>query len=80
MLNLCHYKHILGKPGKGLHSYRVFNIAIVDVILTFLLAYVLKKYVFKNTHYGIILLSCFIIGIILHKLFCVRTTIDKFLF
>ena len=42
MLNLCHYKHILGKPGTGLHSHRLFNISIVDVLLTLLLAYFIK--------------------------------------
>ena len=34
MIDLCKYKDILGKPGQGVHSYRIFNIAIVDVILT----------------------------------------------
>jgi len=77
---LCKYRDIFGKPGKGAHRFRIFNIAIVDVIMTFILAYVLKMTVFKDTHYGIILGSCFIIAIILHRLFCVKTTIDKFLF
>lgn len=36
-MNLCKYKNILGEPGKGVHSYRIFNIAIVDVLLTLIL-------------------------------------------
>ena len=36
---LCDYKNILGEPGKGVHKYRIFNIAIVDVILTIIFAY-----------------------------------------
>ena len=34
---LCDYKNILGEPNKGLHKYRIFNIAIVDVLLTIVL-------------------------------------------
>jgi hypothetical protein len=37
-MNLCKYKDLLGEPGKGVHSYRIFNIAIVDVVLTILVA------------------------------------------
>ena len=41
MFGLCRYKNALGKPGKGIHSFRIANIAVADVLLTFLLAYVL---------------------------------------
>ena len=77
-MDLCKYKHILGVPGQGPHSYRIFNIAIVDVILTIILAYIIS-YLFKISlvKTSIIL---FILGILLHRLFCVRTTIDKVLF
>ena len=78
MYNLCKYKDILGKPNQGVHSYRIFNIAIVDVLLTILAAYILSivtKYKFVYT-----LIFMFILGIISHRIFCVRTTIDKLLF
>jgi hypothetical protein len=78
MYNLCKYKDILGKPNQGVHSYRIFNIAIVDVLLTIIVAYILSivtKYKFIYT-----LLFMFILGIISHRIFCVRTTIDKLLF
>jgi hypothetical protein len=78
MFNLCHYKDILGKPGKGVHKYRVYNIAIVDVIFTVLLAIVIKQFVNYNLY--LIIFFCFLSAIILHRLFCVRTTIDKLLF
>jgi hypothetical protein len=76
---LCDYKNILGEPNKGLHKYRIFNIAIVDVLLTIVLAYIIH---FLNPQYSFlfILMIFFIAGIILHRLFCVRTTIDKLLF
>lgn len=77
-MNLCKYKNILGKPGTGLHSYRIMNIAVVDVLLTILLALFISYYTNYSFLYTSILL--FILGIILHRLFCVRTTIDKLLF
>ena len=80
MWYFCKYKDILGKPGKGLHSYRVFNIAIVDVLLTVLLAKFIQYYIMEETDFLLILTCCFIMGIILHRIFCVRTTIDKLLF
>lgn len=81
--SLCAYKNILGEPKKGIHSYRIFNIAIIDILLTFLGAYIiffLLKIYGINYNYFIILAFLFILGIILHRLFCVRTTIDKLLF
>ena len=76
---LCKYKDIFGKVAEGVHSYRIFNIAIVDVILTFLLAFIIQLLLPKYNYYHILILL-FILGIILHRMFCVRTTIDKILF
>jgi hypothetical protein len=76
---LCAYKDIFGKVGEGVHSYRIANIAIVDVILTILGAYILHI-IFPNYTFTMILLVLFILGILLHRIFCVRTTVDKLLF
>jgi hypothetical protein len=78
MLNLCKYKDIFGKPKEGAHSYRIFNIAIVDLVLTILAAYLLS--IFTGYKFIYTLLFMFILGIISHRIFCVRTTIDKLLF
>jgi hypothetical protein len=78
MIDLCKYKNMFGKPGEGAHSFRIFNIAIIDVLLTILLAYVISF--LTNYNFIYILLLTFIVGIISHRLFCVRTTIDKLLF
>jgi hypothetical protein len=79
MWGLCQYKDMFGKVGQGIHSYRIFNIAIVDVLLTILGAFIIHLFLPKY-NYFLILLLLFILGIILHRLFCVRTPIDKFLF
>ena len=77
-MSLCQYKDILGKPGKGIHSYRLFGLAIADVIMTILAAYIIA-YMFKiQFRYSFI--GLFIVGIALHRIFCVQTTIDVFLF
>ena len=76
----CKYKNIFGQPNKGVHLYRIFNIAIVDVVCTFILEYIIFIILGQKYKYWIILIILFIIGIICHRLFCVKTTIDKFLF
>jgi hypothetical protein len=75
---LCKYTSIFGLPNTGLHSYRIFNLAIVDVVLTIIGAYLISVVIHVN--FPITLIICFIIGILAHQLFCVRTTIDKWLF
>ena len=76
---LCKYKDIFGKPGEGVHSYRIFNIAVIDVAWTLLGAYILHLF-FPKYNFWYILLGLFVLGIIVHRAFCVRTTVDKLLF
>jgi hypothetical protein len=75
----CKYKNIFGKVGEGVHSYRLFNIAVVDVVATIVLAYIINK-IFPQHRFKKVLLVLFLLGIVAHRLFCVRTTIDKLLF
>ena len=82
-MNLCKYSNMLGVPGKGIHKYRIFNIAIVDVLLSILTAiiiYYILNYFEYDISFSYILTFIFLLGIVLHRLFCVRTTIDKLLF
>uniref|UniRef100_A0A6C0HSL2 RDD domain-containing protein n=1 Tax=viral metagenome TaxID=1070528 RepID=A0A6C0HSL2_9ZZZZ len=75
---LCKYKDILGKVGEGVHSYRIFNIAVIDVLLTIFIAFIIHK-VFQ-INFIVTLISFFLLGILFHRLFCVQTTLDKLLF
>ena len=77
-MDLCKYKNALGVPGKGIHSYRIFNIAIADVVMTLILAFIIS-YFFKLSFLWTSV-SLFALGIFLHHIFCVRTTVDKLLF
>ena len=77
-MNLCKYRNILGRVNKGIHKYKLFGISIVDVLLTIGLAYLIS--IIFNWNYWYTLLGLFILGIILHRLFCVNTTINVLIF
>ena len=47
----CEYKDLLGKPYEGLHKYRTFNLATVDIILTLVGAYIITfLFVYYKIH------------------------------
>ena len=71
------YKDIFGEAGKGVHSYRFLNTALVDYIVTILLA-ILLTYL---TDIPLVLttIGLLVLGIILHYLFGVNTNSLKYL-
>jgi len=77
-MDLSKYNKILGKPYEGFHSYRFLDIAIADVALTVAGAGAIS-YVYK-VPFRYTSISLFSLGIVFHRMFCVRTTIDKILF
>jgi hypothetical protein len=77
-ISICPYKFILGKPTEGVRSYRIFNISTIDVICTIIGGYFISKYL--NIDIKEVLIVLFLLGIIVHRIFCVETTIDKLLF
>jgi hypothetical protein len=76
--NLCKHRNALGVPRKGVHSVRLGGIAVVDVIMTLIGAYIIAR--IMRASFAWTAAGLFLLGIILHRLFCVRTTIDKLLF
>ncbi len=81
MNTLCKYKDIFGKPNTGLHKYRIFNIAIIDVVATLILAKIIQ-YTVNNTSisYSSYILILLVLSVIVHKLFCVDTTLTRLFF
>ena len=71
------YKDIFGEAGKGVHSYRFLNTALVDYIVTILGA-ILLTYL---TDIPLVLtkIGLLVLGIILHYLFGVNTNSLKYL-
>jgi len=79
---LCQYKNIFNEPKKGVHSHRIFNIAIVDVLATILGAYIFyiliyNKYSIFDYNFIKCLFVLFLLSIFFHWLFCVDTTVMK---
>jgi len=77
-MRFCQFRDIFGAPGTGLHSIRLFNIAIVDVIATILAAWMIAYY--TRYRFVWVLGALFVLGIFFHWVFCVDTTINKLLF
>jgi hypothetical protein len=77
---LCKYSKIFGEPGstKGARKYRVFGIALFDVLVTLVCA-VLFAWVFKLPYISTII-AIFVLGVFVHRAFCVRTAVDKMIF
>lgn len=76
---LCRYSKTLGEPGKGVH-FHVKGIAVVDVVLTVFGAFLIQYYWIPACPYLMVLTGLFLMGIVLHRIFCVKTTVDKLLF
>lgn len=73
-------KKAFGEPKKGIHSYRIFDIAYLDVLITMISAYFIQILFYPKTKYIKVLFFFVLSGIVLHRLFDVRTTVDKFIF
>lgn len=73
-MNYCpfsSYKNIFGKIGTGAHSYKLFNIAMVDYILTIIISILTTG--ITQIPIVITTIGWLLIGLILHILFGVST-------
>lgn len=77
-MSLCKYKDLFGKPGMGIHSLRIFDVGVIDVLTTILFAYFISFFTGISLLY--VLPAVFLLGIYIHRLLCVRTKVDKILF
>lgn len=71
------YSDILGKPNTGIHSVRFLNTAIIDYILTILLAIFLTW--LTDIPLVLTTIFCFLLGILFHVLFGVKTNTTEYL-
>ena len=87
-MSLCQYKNLFEEPRTGIHSLRIpiIDVGFYDVLFTILLGLFISVipilFFNTNTKKTIILSQIFVFlsGIIIHRLFCVRTRVDKLLF
>lgn len=77
-MNWCSYKDILGKPGVGFHNHFGYSFAVLDFTGTVGIAYYLTRRYrvpFVYSFSGLMLTA-----ITLHKVFCVDTVLNNYLF
>lgn len=77
-MQLCQYRHVLGVEKEGIHRYRFYNIAIADTLMTIVGALIIS-YIYRYNFF-IVFIVLLIIGTLLHKLFCVETTLTNSVF
>jgi hypothetical protein len=75
---LCQYKDIFGLSRKGIHSYRLFDLAVVDTLATLIMAYLISRWSKWNTKNMFVFLM--ILSVFIHKIFCVETTLTNLVF
>ena len=87
-MSLCQYKNLFGEPRTGIHSLRIpiIDVGFYDVFFTILLGLfiaLMSILLFKTNIKNTIIITqifVFVLGIVVHRIFCVRTTVDKLLF
>lgn len=77
---LCKYKHIFGEEKKGFHQQRLLGFALYDVLGTVGIAVLLKLFLFPATSFILVFFWLMIVTIVVHRLFCVNTTLNKAIF
>ncbi len=75
---LCQYKNIFGKPNEGFHQDRFLGLAINDIIGTIIIGFAISYYFEIELLKVFIGLTVFVI--LIHKLFCVDTALNNFIF
>ena len=71
------FKHLFGVPTKGIHQYRLLDVAIFDYLMTILLAFLISY--LTGIPVVISTILTFILGIVLHILFGVATSSSRWL-
>lgn len=72
------FKNSLGEPGKGIHKH-FMGVAVADVLMTIIAAYVFHL-IYPKYSFLFYCVMLFVAGIVMHRLFGVRTTVDRLLF
>jgi len=69
---------MFGEVDTGAHSYKLGGFAVVDTAMTIIIAVLFAW--FSKSNVWITLVIFFLIGILIHRLFCVRSAVDRLLF
>jgi len=77
-MDLSKYSNAFGPPNQGIHTHLFLNLAVIDIVITAAAAGAISY--FYNIPFIYTNISMFGLGIVSHRLFHVRTTVDKLLF
>jgi hypothetical protein len=66
---------MLSEPRSGIHSIRIFDIAIIDVILTLIAAFILSR-----KHIFAVFILLVLMSIIIHTILGIKTRTNHFMF
>jgi len=75
----CKYADSLGIPGKGVHKLRLGGVAIIDLVLTLILALGLS-YIPGSPPITIWIIILLLFSMSLHALFCTKTSVNLWLY
>ena len=73
----CKYSDALGVPGEGFHRHYM-GVAIMDLFGTLMICTLI--WYFTDIDFFVIVFIVMLITILLHRLFCVNTTLNKLIF
>ena len=68
---------MFGNENQGIHKH-VLGIAIFDLLITLVAAWLFSQYF--RIHFVLAALLLLVLAILIHRLFCVNTTINKLIF
>lgn len=74
-MDLTKYRNIFGEPKKGVHSARIFGLALFDLSLTALGAYLIG--ICTKTNPILVFIGLIFIGIGVHGFFGVNTALNE---
>jgi len=74
----CPFANLFGKPGEGIHKYRIGGMAAVDWLLTLAAGYFIAAR--TNRSFVAVTTQLVALGILLHRLFGVNTALNEKIF
>jgi hypothetical protein len=83
MSGLCKYSNALGEPGKGAHSLRVGGLAVVDLLGTAALTFLITRYALHRSEvwmFVLVFVLLILVAVLIHEAFCVNTRLNAVLF
>ena len=81
MSAFCQYRDVLGTPGEGVHAARFLGMARNDLVMTAVAALLTSSSICIRPGKALVhFVMWMLAGLLLHKLFCVNTTLTKLCF